>query len=68
MTEVSWFDYIIGRVLLVIAVSLKCAYTPPNLWFLTHFWGIIVRFSQIIFLTLDQEIKSIAMIIERKSE
>lgn len=68
MAEVPWFDYIIGRVLPVIAVSLKCVYNSPNLWFLTHFWGIIMRFSQIIFLTLDQKIKSIAMIIERKSE
>lgn len=25
----------------------KYAYYPPNLWILTHFWGIITKFSQI---------------------
>ena len=46
----------------------KYAYNPPNLWFLTHFWRVITRFCQILFLILHLKIVYIDMIIGRKPE
>lgn len=46
----------------------KYAYNPPNLYFLTHFWRIITRFSQILLLTFHRKSDTIQMIIGRKPE